>query len=1427
MGRKKSNKGDDRGYAHSKSLHVQARDPPIAGKSKQKVQVSKAAQDELSCLLDKLKQDLQLRRDYPQERKDFMLLFSMKDKKAINKIIKLNDQLVALGFNKDQIIKGIVAILSGESGTFFDSHTQNDVSSNESSLSLLLSLESVLDWFCMNLTTEELPKVFTTPEAAQEVEGGDESISVLSNREGITTDKNVHTKMDMNHPSSTTLNSEINKSIEIDSQITTDMDVISLKNASKKEPKNDELSIDNDPDRKKWILQNYQFEHNEEVCQSATIGDSAAKRDNEAPLECRSVEEIRLESIEKQIEMDTASLNDEAANYMRSKYELEELKKRLKKSQQLAKAMRKKIEKRKAKELEQMNENLDVCKDSRSDEEDYNGGMDIFFEKSTPDINRENEVKLDHVASSTGIISAGIPPGWTGKSPKDLLFERCRKRSMPLPTFSKIAGTRNGCAVTIKVAPKDKQVINHEGPFSSFNDAQQYTSTLSLYQLEPNLPMHSLLPQPFKDLWKSLLEKEASERKQIKITEENDRNAEIAELLTSIEKLLETPKESVRGNLLKDVVQESMPPDDWDGQYIESEDEMKSAHMKERKIKYRSGRQGEILQEKFRKKQLSYRYQEMLKSRKSLPIYEYRSQILENIQNNAVTVICAETGAGKTTQCPQFILEDALESGDENISIICTQPRRISAISVAERVSEEMDEEIGAKVGFQVRMESKVSKETKLIFCTTGVVLRRLQDDPNLVGITHVVVDECHERQWQIDFLLIALRQMLHNTRSDLKIILMSATLDSDLFCSFFNNAPLLKISGRTFPVSTYYLEDILEATGHVIDETSRNARCNLKQHTVLPPVSITEKGGKQHRTSVSFIPELESLELSDYYEGYSLATRRSMEIVDEEIVNYDLIEDLLTFLLIRDRPNNIAMPSGMFCGKEGAVLIFLPGLGEIRMLHELLKSNPYFKDEERFDLIPMHSSISAKDQKRAFRPSRAGCQKIILSTNICETSVTIPDCVCVIDIGLERLQVQNRTSSTSSLVTSWCSKASANQRAGRAGRIQAGLCCKLYSSQTANIKMKNQTTPELLRVSLEEVCLNILAGKLSNNCMDFLLQAPQPPSEQSVISALKVLQDVGAVVPILGNKLTTTNVQVTPLGLHLAKLPVHVRLGKMLIFGSLFSVLDKILTVVASLSTKSPFILSIDNRDEANIAHRIFRHPTSDFLTFCNLWDAYSKAAKISAASARRFCSKHFVSHSALIEIGETRKHFFQLLSSVGFISRSVQSLANIESSRHNKYVSREEIINAAICAGLYPNVAHVVKERDSVALFCQSERLWFNKSSTNYGKPLDSEWVVFQEKFATSKTFVSFTSVVDPFILLLFGSSTVKHVEKKVVIDDWIEFDIAAQIAVMFRELKTALVKVFELYMESNADDPKFVTIVDDICNLLTVLRKSKSSV
>jgi HrpA-like RNA helicase len=525
--------------------------------------------------------------------------------------------------------------------------------------------------------------------------------------------------------------------------------------------------------------------------------------------------------------------------------------------------------------------------------------------------------------------------------------------------------------------------------------------------------------------------------------------------------------------------------------------------------------------------------------------------------------------------------------------------------------------------------------------------------------------------------------------------------------------------------------------------------------------------------------------------------------------MNYDLIEDVLGLLLVNPSANDsLTPPDSAVDFSAGAVLIFLPGAGEIQTLRERLEGSRTFGDRRRFDIIPMHSTLSPKDQRRAFVTSKKGCQKIILATNIAETSVTIPDVVCVIDSGLVREVHQNKLTSTSTLVTTWCSRASIKQRSGRAGRVQAGICCRLFSSLTDEKLMKDQAIPELQRVPLEEVCLNILASRLGDNCMEFLQQAPQPPSEQSVSLALGLLKEVGAI---------DSAGHLTPLGHHLSKLPVDVRLGKMLILAAMFRCLDPVLTVTASLSCKSPFPVYSRDSLEAQTRHRAFKHGTSDFWTTINVWSAYQSAC--SAGKARKFCDENYLSRSALLEIGEQKEQYLSLLCQIGFVldasAKKKRQKVQAVPPFYDENSKKEAVVHAVICAGLYPNVARVNddwKPNEVPNLMHNKERVHIHKSSVNSAKMscLPSEWVVFYEKFATHRVYISDTTFVHPFSLLLFGGPLlVKHREKRVMVGEWIEIPVAAQTGVLFRELRTKMDRLLTEMMEQpHANECKDLT-------------------
>jgi len=1168
--------------------------------------------------------------------------------------------------------------------------------------------------------------------------------------------------------------------------------------------------------------------------------------------ESKSTEELQLEKEEEKLSEMEADLSNEANNYMRSKQEIKQLQIQLKKMKQQVGGLRKKVERERARQRQQLNEAKEMegekstsaqqQQQEAEDEEEAHGvglfDMDIFGTFQNDDIDGGEGTSAE-IATPQAVVEkfdGTIPKGWTGTTPQKKLDEICKKQKLPRPKYTKLPSNA-GFRLTV-VTTRNSEATELEAKHVDFyrdSSLKDYLATRALYSIDPTLQLYLVFPPVFRDLWLSWIDLANKEKKQAakELGDAKQKRLDylIGLISSSVSESVENDGDDTESKIEPSNVAESIKsvPLEWD------EDTSNNGMLSKPEALTRMGMK---LQSSFKKRQSTKPYQDMKTIRDMLPMASFRQPILDAVRQHPVTILRAETGAGKTTQCPQFLLEeDLLEGRGDRVQILCTQPRRVAAISVAERVAEEMCEPLGNTVGYQIRMESKRSANTKLLFCTTGIILRRLQDDRNLKGVTTVIVDEVHERQQQTDILLVMLRKLLSTTRPDLKVILMSATMDSDLFCSFFQGAPIIDVPGRTFPVAEYFLEDLLEATGHIIEEGSFHAIRDNRFDGEKSSLWVTTKGGEKRREVVDLSSaNLDDQVLSEEYIGYSTATRKSMERVNEAVINFDLIEDVLAALFVPRRSTNyFKLPDGTDL-TTGAILVFLPGLGEIKSLTERLDTSRIFGDKRCFQIIPMHSKLSSQDQRKAFAPAMKGCRKIILSTNVAETSVTIPDVTCVIDSGRIREVKRSKRFSTSVLALDWCSKASAKQRAGRAGRVRSGFALKLYSSHTAAEVMKASSEPELRRVPLEEVCLSILASGFARSCMDFLAEAPQPPDEESVRSAVKTLHDVGAIEsPDANAGIMFQSEKLTPLGAHLAKLPVDVRLGKMLIFGALFRCIDPIVSIAASLSSQSPFSTFISDEAVAKAKQRTFMDPDSDFRTYCNLWDAYTKITDTSATAGRKFCHENYLNFSAMREIGEARLQFIDLLEGIGFLDRKplVGEKSRIDpkllrSSVFNEHGNKQDLIDAVICAGLYPNVAHIElsPSNNGYSVWHKDERLYFHNDSVFASRKRfnsSETWVVFHEKFGTSnRTSISTVCFAHPIVFILFGGpSLIKHTERLVIVDG-MQIAMAAQTAVILSELRNKLDRLLKK-MVKHADMTKMTasdhSMIDGIINIITL--------
>ena len=683
----------------------------------------------------------------------------------------------------------------------------------------------------------------------------------------------------------------------------------------------------------------------------------------------------------------------------------------------------------------------------------------------------------------------------------------------------------------------------------------------------------------------------------------------------------------------------------------------------------------------------------ILKKKADLPMNHYREKVLELVNNNVYSIIVGATGSGKTTQVPQILLEDRIKNGiGSGCNIICTQPRRIAATSVARRVAEERAEKLQDSVGYHVRFDAKLPRQSgSITYCTTGILLQQLQHMPDNVmdQISHLVIDEVHERDLLIDFLLIILKKnvarRLAQGKSVPQVVLMSATMDTELFASYFKSdkgkgaaeCPSLSVPGRTFPVREKYLEEVINemtAASPAMQLSTMHADVDSKDY-----LQAEEKFRIENRlTNV----QQQSRSPTDEVSVIDWKRERKLSTDGIAVVSNEKENALVPVGLIACTIAHIAKTS-----QDGAILVFLPGLEEIVKVNKLLQDKTLgveFKDDSKYRIILLHSSLPSS-QNTVFDPVPDGCRKIILATNIAETSVTIPDVQYVVDTGKLREKQYDQTRRISSLVCTWISKSNAKQRAGRAGRVQNGNYYALYTKQRYE-SLRAIGLPELLRVDLQEICLQIKAQAFQTPIRDFLSEAIEPPAASSVDKSVINLQALDAL---------TDNEEITPLGRLLSSLPVHPTLGKMIVLGIIFRCLDPMLILGAASAERPLFVQPLELRKEAQDAKLSFVQGSgSDHIALLNAVRELRRLRDQGSQShnLRSFANTNFLHLNTFNVIDATVKQIEDILVETGLIPYT-PTYKRLDyqygSPSLNENSHKVPLIKALAVAGFHPNLA------------------------------------------------------------------------------------------------------------------------------------------
>lgn len=618
----------------------------------------------------------------------------------------------------------------------------------------------------------------------------------------------------------------------------------------------------------------------------------------------------------------------------------------------------------------------------------------------------------------------------------------------------------------------------------------------------------------------------------------------------------------------------------------------------------------------------------------SLPVSDRRDEITETIHNHQVVIVAGETGSGKTTQLPKI----CLEAGRGIFGLIGhTQPRRLAARSVANRIADELHGVLGEQVGYQVRFSDHSTKTSLIKLMTDGILLAEIQNDRFLNRYDTLIIDEAHERSLNIDFLLGYIKLILPKRR-DLKVIITSATIDVERFSKHFNNAPIIEVSGRTYPVETLYrpLEE-LELEG-------RDADQRLQQGILAA------------------LEEIQQLEHASH------------------------------------------------SAKLGDVLVFLSGEREIRETHQFLRNAKLPHTE----ILPLYARLSATEQNRIFHPH--GGRRVILSTNVAETSLTVSGIRYVIDPGTARISRYSVRSKVQRLPVEAISQASANQRQGRCGRVAEGVCIRLYSEQDF-LAREEFTDPEIVRTNLAAVILQMLSMGLGDIAgFPFV----EPPDSKAINDGFKLLQELGAV---------DSKRRMTQIGRQLSQLPVDPRLGRMLVAANKTDALQELLIIVSALAVQDPRERPQEKQQAADQRHREFYHDDSDFLSYVNLWQGYEEQRQsLSQNQLRKYCTKQFLSFMRMREWRDLHRQ-------LALACKDLQFKVNEEPASYGA-------VHKALLSGLLSQLGSKDDEADYMG--ARNRRFYLFPGSTLYKRK--PKWVMAAELVETSRLFARTTAKIEP---------------------------------------------------------------------------------